>query len=217
MVDMLDAAKSTKMMSSAMKRATAYDRDIALDAAMNLFWERGFHATSWKDLEGVLNMKPGSIYAAFTSKENLYLLALERYFESNRSAFHAALEETASPLEVLADFYRSFARLADGHPAKQACMLMRTQVDTRSTEPVISAKTLEYMRSMQDEFAGAFEKAKELGEIAPDADAKRLARRFQANVTALRMELNMGSDHLAVEQLAEDMVQELEHLRRPET
>lgn len=55
-----------------MTRAAPYDRETALDAAMALFWDKGFHATSLKDLEAALAMKPGSIYAAFVSKENLY-------------------------------------------------------------------------------------------------------------------------------------------------
>ena len=44
-----------------MSRSAPYDRDTALAAAMDLFWEKGFHATSLKDLETALEMKPGSI------------------------------------------------------------------------------------------------------------------------------------------------------------
>ena len=70
-----------------MTRAQPYNRDAAIDAAMTLFWQKGYHATSLKDLEGALSMKPGSIYAAFSSKENLFNLSLERYFTSNRDEF----------------------------------------------------------------------------------------------------------------------------------
>ena len=62
-----------------MARTASYDRDQALDAAMTLFWLKGYHATSLKDLEGALKMKPGSIYAAFQSKEALFRATLERY------------------------------------------------------------------------------------------------------------------------------------------
>ena len=58
-----------------MARAAPYDRDATLDAAMSLFWERGYHATSLKDLEAALSMKPGSIYAAFKSTSWPTLLA----------------------------------------------------------------------------------------------------------------------------------------------
>ena len=79
---MIKAAKKP-----AMKYAKAYDRDVALNAALDLFWSKGFHATSIKDLETALGMRSGSIYAAFKSKENLYALALERYFTASQMAF----------------------------------------------------------------------------------------------------------------------------------
>jgi len=100
-----------------MKRAAPYDRDDALNAAMSLFWRRGYHATSLKDLEATLAMKPGSIYAAFSSKENLYLLALERYFETVRDQFRGYMAQAASPLGGLAAFIRTFGHLPERHEA----------------------------------------------------------------------------------------------------
>ena len=72
-----------------MTRMPAYDRDAALEAAIRLFWAKGYHATSLKDLENALNMRPGSIYAAFKSKQALFLAAMERYFEKMQSGFRA--------------------------------------------------------------------------------------------------------------------------------
>lgn len=54
------------------------------------------------DLETALNMKPGSIYAAFTNKETLHLLALERYFERSRTGFRKLAADAKTPLVCLA-------------------------------------------------------------------------------------------------------------------
>ncbi|MDO7728229.1 MAG: TetR/AcrR family transcriptional regulator, partial [Loktanella sp.] len=89
-----------------MTRAQPYNRDAAIDAAMTLFWQKGYHATSLKDLEGALSMKPGSIYAAFSSKENLFNLSLERYFTSNRDEFRKFMAAADTPLTGLANFLR---------------------------------------------------------------------------------------------------------------
>ena len=56
-----------------------YDRDELIVRARDLFWKRGWAGTSLKDLEAVLQMKPGSFYAAFGSKEALFALAMEKY------------------------------------------------------------------------------------------------------------------------------------------
>ncbi len=56
-----------------------YDRDLLIDRARDLFWQRGWASTSLKDLEATLQMKPGSFYAAFGSKDALFGLALDKY------------------------------------------------------------------------------------------------------------------------------------------
>ncbi len=195
-----------------MPRSAPYDRDTALAAAMQLFWEKGFHATSLKDLEVALAMKPGSIYAAFSSKENLYMLALERYFARSRAGFRDQMARAASPLAALADHFRSFARLAPDDRARQACMLTKTLVDTRTTDPAIAAATRDYLAAIQHEFAAAFIAAQNAGELPYSADPNRLARRFQANVTALRLALHQGMAPDDFAQLAEDMAVEIEDL-----
>lgn len=196
-----------------MARTASYDRDAALEAAMTLFWRKGYHATSLKDLEAALKLKPGSIYAAFDSKENLYLLSLERYFERSRQGFRNHMARATSPLAGLAGHYRSYADLAPEDASRQACMLTKTLVDTKATDPKITEVTQTYLDQMREEFAAAFTAARELGELPPTADPNRLARRFQANVTALRVELHRGTSKSAIKELSEDMAHEVENLR----
>ncbi|KIN63743.1 putative TetR-family transcriptional regulator [Sulfitobacter noctilucicola] len=191
-----------------MARAANYDRDAALDAAMTIFWRKGYHATSLKDLETALAMKPGSIYAAFENKENLYLLAIERYFDFSREGFRAQMAAAKSPLQGLASQFSKYVELADGDQSRQACMLMKTLVDTNSTDPTLAKASQTYLDQMCAEFEAAFEAARDAGEIPADADASRLARRFQANITALRVELQRGGDKSHIQSLAEDMATE---------
>ncbi|MFW8594435.1 TetR/AcrR family transcriptional regulator [Cribrihabitans neustonicus] len=196
-----------------MPRAAPYDRDTALEAAMLLFWRKGFHATSLKDLEAALRLKPGSIYAAFQSKENLCLLALERYFETARSQFRARVAASPSPLQGLADNLREFAKLPAEDCNHQPCMLVRTALDTRTTVPAIAARAQSCLDGMLREITAAFAVAQAEGELPADADPARLARRYQANLTALRLELHEGTDPRALRDLAEDMACETEALR----
>ncbi len=196
-----------------MSRAAAYDRDTALDAAMTLFWNKGFHATSLKDLELALNMKPGSIYAAFLSKENLYLLALDRYFHNARALFDCPGASDISPLSVLADHLRSYVDLSTEDIRRQACMLTKTVVETGTTNDVIAGQARRFLDELRACFASLFAQAQSRGELPASADPQRLARRFQANVNALRIELHQGIDQAALADLAEDMAQEVEALR----
>jgi TetR/AcrR family transcriptional repressor of nem operon len=196
-----------------MSRAAPYDRDKTLDAAMSLFWDKGYHATSLKDLEAALTMKPGSIYAAFKSKENLYLLALERYFLNSRLLFRELVERSESPLQCLADHLRSFETLDRDNAARKACMLTKTMIDTQSTDAAIAEQARQYLHAMRLEIVAVFASAKAVGELHPNADPKRLARRYKANLTALRFELHQGADQAEMLDLIEDMAREVEALR----
>jgi TetR/AcrR family transcriptional repressor of nem operon len=201
-----------------MKRARPYDREAALDAAVDLFWTKGYHATSLKDLEAALHMKPGSIYAAFSSKQALYLAALERYFESSRDGLAKAMQQAVSPIEALSDYLLQLARSRSGTPQGRACMLVKTVIDTTTTDAVIAGQANDYLSQIQADFAAAFDRAKVIGEISPELDSSRLASRYQANVTALRIELLRGTGQAELNALAEDMIQDLERLKRaPET
>jgi AcrR family transcriptional regulator len=63
-------------------RPRAFDRDAALEAAMLLFWRKGFAATSMNDLCDAMGVRSPSLYAAFGSKEALYLEAVEHYVQT---------------------------------------------------------------------------------------------------------------------------------------
>ncbi|MCV6598044.1 MAG: TetR/AcrR family transcriptional regulator C-terminal ligand-binding domain-containing protein, partial [Mangrovicoccus sp.] len=156
-------------------------------------------------LEAALKMKPGSIYAAFSSKENLYLLSLARYFETGRARFRAQIAAAPSPLAGLAGHLRIYPALPQSHIARQACMLSKTLIDTGSTDPEIAAQSKAYLAGMREEFETVFRAAQKAGEIPATRDPARLARRYQANITALRFELHQGSPPAEIAALAEDM------------
>ena len=63
-------------------RPRSFDETDVLDIAKDLFWQRGYEATSIKDLTEAMGMTPPSLYAAFGSKEALYRRVLDRYIET---------------------------------------------------------------------------------------------------------------------------------------
>jgi len=195
------------------KRARPYNRDTALDAAGALFWKKGYHATSLKDLELALDMKPGSIYAAFSNKETLFSLTLERYFEKNRDAFRSQVLTSQSPLSGFATYLRAIARNNTDDPQCRACMLVKTLLNATAEDTAISARVRDYLEQMKTEMAAAFERAKQLGELPQNTDTTRLAQRYQSNVTTLKIEAHLGVDSHELITLAEGMAHEIEQLR----
>ena len=102
-----------------MPRPARHDRQQALDRAVDLFWERGYHATSMKHIEQALDMRPGSLYATFGSKEGLFSEVLNRYAEQMADELSQCLQGGTSGLQGFSDYLLALAgpcQLREGLP-----------------------------------------------------------------------------------------------------
>ncbi|UOM35057.1 TetR/AcrR family transcriptional regulator [Acuticoccus sp. I52.16.1] len=197
-----------------MARTASYDRDQALDAAMTLFWLKGYHATSLKDLEGALKMKPGSIYAAFQSKEALFRATLERYCARMAKDLDALLDAAASPLEALRGHLVSLANLAPGDRPSSACMLVKSLLEVSQDED-LRAAVKDHLDTIQARLADAVRRAQAAGEIPPDADAERIARRLQVYIFGLKVQAQRETDPARMAELCRDLADELGRIEGP--
>lgn len=167
-----------------MPRKPNYDRDALIDRARDLFWQRGWAGTSLKDLEAVLQMKPGSFYAAFGSKDALFELALERYAETGSARLRALAGQ-----EGAKDALQHWPAMAiENHdaPAK-ACMLSKTLLELQAHNHPLAEVANQYLLKMETQFADLFAQAQDAGQIDPSHDPQVLARRYQSDLLGLRV------------------------------
>lgn len=195
-----------------MGRQASYDRDEVVSKAQALFWAKGYRATSLKDLEAALNLRPGSIYAAFGSKEALFAEALRRYGGQSRDQVRQSLKAAKSPLAGLAAHVRALGCVRPEAVPSRACMLVKTLLETPDDDPVLRRQTEEMMQDMETEFAAAFAAARAAGELPDSADPDRLARRLQAEIFGLRAYAQRSDARDKVAQIAEDIAHDLEAL-----
>ena len=192
-----------------MPRMAAYDRQDCLEKAVTLFWEKGFHATSLKDIEHALDMRPGSIYAAFGNKESLYSQALDLYAGTMGKDFLDNLRGQQTPIEGLAEYLRELGKLRDTNPPSRACMLVKGLLEAGAETPALQQKIETRLADMEAIFRQAFAEAKAAGQIRePDDPAHqpdRLARRLQCEVMGLRAFAQRSGDRQELQQLAGDL------------
>ena len=81
-----------------------FDEDKVIEAAMLLFWEKGYTDTSMADLLKVTGLSKGSFYNAFGSKHDLFLKALLKYDMENRCIILQELVAMDSPVESIETF-----------------------------------------------------------------------------------------------------------------
>lgn len=159
-----------------MARTRTFDLDRAVDRAMDLFWERGYEATSLHDLKTALGLGGGSLYGAFSSKDALYQAALQRYRDTMASAL---LQDLQADSDVAGTIRRAFlGRLhaAAGDPLRRGCLLMNAVGERLPRDTA----TCDVVRQVQDAnrhaLAALIAAAQRRGELPGDHDPDDTAR-----------------------------------------
>src|SRR4051795_7395003 len=106
-----------------MARTREFDTDTAVRQSMELFWRRGYEATSIQDLVEATGLGRGSLYAAFGSKDGLYEAALVGYAEQAAAANAEQLARPAPTREVLRDLLIGMVDLTIRDPERRGCLI----------------------------------------------------------------------------------------------
>ena len=161
-------------------------------------------------------MRPGSIYAAFGSKDGLFQEALEYYARAGLAELERILSLHHSPLLGLADYVRQLGDICDQELPSRACMLVKSLLELGAREHVALQKVEILLAGMEARFISYFAEAQRMGELASGLDVTRLGRRLQAEIIGLRAFAQRDVDSAAVHELAEDMALSIEALRLDE-
>lgn len=167
-----------------MPRKPEYDRDTLIDRARDLFWRQGWAGTSLKDLERVLELKPGSFYAAFGSKDALFELTMDRYVEDGGQRIRDLIEELG-PLGALKEF--PFRVISNTQAPAKACMLAKSVLELSGRDHALATVANRHLETMEKHFARVFQEAQESGQLDCALDPQKLARRYQSDLMGLRI------------------------------
>lgn len=105
-------------------RPRSFDRDAALDAAMRLFWERGYDAAGVAELTEAMGITPPSMYAAFGNKDDLFRLAVDRYVAGPAKHLVEAIDQPTAR-GVAEHLLRGAVRLAAGQGTPRGCITVQ--------------------------------------------------------------------------------------------
>lgn len=170
-----------------MARPAQFKREDVLEKAMRTFWNQGYRATSLTDLVEVTNLNPGSLYAAFQSKEGLFLAALDHYGERSAARVKQTLADADSPLEGIRAYFRQLGEDAANPRAKRSCLLVNSVLELGRQNKNVHKRVTRHLDALETLFQGALEAAQANGELSPDKDPKALATFLMCNIWGLRV------------------------------
>ncbi|MBD0675609.1 TetR/AcrR family transcriptional regulator [Streptomyces sp. CBMA156] len=185
-------------------RPPAFDRDEVLAAATRLFWQHGYEATSVTDLTSAMGIRPGSLYAAFGDKESLFEEVVRRYGRSPVGAFvTVALEEEPTAHDAFARILREAAAVyADpSHPA--GCLMISAATNVTPQDAGIQDRLRELRNGNLRTFEERLRRARQDGELPPEADPKALAGYFGTVLQGMSQQARDGATTADLTRIAE--------------
>jgi TetR/AcrR family transcriptional regulator, copper-responsive repressor len=167
-------------------RPRAYQPEIALGKALDLFRKDGFAATSLDDLSAATGMNRPSLYGAFGDKRELYIKSYARYRADARAAM---IDIFSDELPIRRRLERIFAVALDiylsGDAGPRGCFTVMTAASEAVSDPEIRAMVLEGLSELDKAFTACFRLAKENGELPQTADPVVLARLASATIHSI--------------------------------
>ncbi|SHN70158.1 TetR/AcrR family transcriptional regulator [Bradyrhizobium erythrophlei] len=164
-------------------RPRAYEPEVALGKALDLFRKDGFAATSLDELSAATGMNRPSLYAAFGDKRELYIKSYARYRADARAAM---VEIFRGELPIRERLARIYAAALDIYVADvsepQGCFTVMTAASEAVADSEIRAMVLDGFAELDRAFASCFRRAKEQGELPPSADPAVLAQLASATI-----------------------------------
>lgn len=116
-----------------------FDEDEMLADALDVFWRKGFTGTSMIDLAQATGIQRGSLYNAYGDKEQLFLLAFDRYAKRFLDSAQHALA-TPDPRTALTAFFEAaIANMTSGSPSR-GCLTTKTALEMDGLGPAIEAR-----------------------------------------------------------------------------
>lgn len=158
-----------------MARPKEFDPDEALDRAVELFWSKGYEATSIQDLVEALGINRSSLYSTFGDKHALYLAAIDRYCADVVAPAAAALDQATSPLAAIREQFFSIPSRASARRERRGCLLCNAAVERAPIDAEVQAEVMGGLGQLGTAFRRALVRARGAGEIAESVDPTALA------------------------------------------
>jgi TetR/AcrR family transcriptional repressor of nem operon len=159
-----------------MARTKEFDPDEALRRALDLFWERGYEATSMADLVARLGVARASIYATFGGKHELYLKAFEHYLRTTDPAVAEALAQPGPVLPQVRALIESYAAESSRDRPRHGCFVVNAAVELAARDPEAARLVEASWTFLEASLTSALTRARAQGELAADRDPRALAR-----------------------------------------
>ena len=169
-----------------MGRPASFDQTEMLETIQSVFWNNGYSATSLDDIMQSTGLGKGSLYGAYGSKQDMYLLAFTDYCDWAVADLKQRLRgDDADAIVRLRAYIQSAAK--GGANARRGCMLANGTAEVAGRFPDVDKIIERTFKAMEREIVQCVRQAQRAGDISADRDARTIG------VTLLAIVRGMGA------------------------
>src|SRR6185369_223939 len=180
-----------------MARPRSFDHATVTDRLLDTFWRHGYARTAIPSLTAATGLLPGSLYAAFGSKEAMFRVAIERYIATIR----AALATDATGVAGLRAILDAVVRITVDDPERRGCLLLNAIPESAALAAETRAAMEAGLREMRRLLRARLREA--AVETGATFDAERLAALCFAAAVAIRVLGRAGQERRLLQQIAD--------------
>ena len=189
-----------------MGRPRSFDPTCALDAALAVFWRKGYEGTSYADLVAATGVERPALYHAFGNKEALFRRVLERYSALYWDYLPAALAEPTAR-EVATHALKAGVNLATRYPDHTGCLGINGALAASEDAEPARLALIDARAAGEAQFRARFEQAQRDGDLPADADPAVLAAYVMAVMHGLAVQAKAGFPREKLLAVAEQAMQ----------
>ena len=198
-----------------MGRPRQFERDVVLDRAMQVFWSRGYEATSIQHLVDRMRIQRGSLYDTFGDKRTLFFAAIDRYDRVVTAKLLATLDEPMSGKDAIRRFFRLKVELAVKPGRPRGCLVTNSAAELASRDRGTATRVGAMLTNIERGFHRAVVRAQKAGEIDPARNPRTLARFLTSSAQGLSVMAKAFPARAVLEDIVEVILTALEWRRTP--
>lgn len=182
-----------------MARTKQFEFEAVLDAAVSLFWKKGYHATSANDLVAHLGVSRSSLYDTFGDKRTLYLKALHQYRKKIIGRHLYLIEQAVDVKETLEAIFNLIIEqdIDDFHP--RGCMLVNAATEMAATDEEVAAIVRGNQWDLQKAWEMALRKAQSRNELSKTVDPSSTAAAIYNAIIGMRVALKTEQKQITLD------------------
>jgi TetR/AcrR family transcriptional repressor of nem operon len=188
----MQAAPKTASQNTGPGRPREFDVEAALDKAILVFRERGYHSASLGELGAAMELTTGSIYKAFKDKQTIFLAAFDRYTRLRDTELRRRLGAASSGFEKLRSVLHFYAEASYGSEGRRGCLVVGSATELATFEPEMAGRVSSALRRVEALLRDLIRLGQSDGSISSLTDVKASARALLCLLEGLRVIGKLG-------------------------